>query len=496
MLALLACSALLAVGPERPPTPSAAPARRRQAYQEARAQAGRSPDDQVRLALWCEAHGLPAERTKHLALAVLADPRNAAARGLMGLVAHEGRWRRPEAVADQLKADPDRSATLAEYELKRQKSAYTADAQWALGLWAEEHGLPEQARAHLTAVIRLDPSREAAWKKLGYKKHDGRWVTDAQLALEKAELEAQKAADRKWKPLLEKYKGMLDQPSKREEAEAALAEVTDPRAVPMIGRVFATGATTQSLAARLLGQIDSPGSSKALAFLAVFAKSAESRRAATETLRRRDPREYANLLITLIRKPIRYEVKPTGGPGSPGELFVEGEKANLRRLYAPTSAFQPGDAVTIDQFGQPVVRRVLSAFAYSRGGVPFSPRVLTGVSGSFQDFYSSSVMGLGNLSFSGAGSGITAAQLDALKAGHLPAASTNPRANGPSMSAALAGPFFGGAFGTGPRDFASITQADIPLDQAIAETRRSALVSQQQLAGDAATLDAQNQPIR
>jgi hypothetical protein len=263
----------------------------------------------------------------------------------------------------------------------------------------------------------------------------------------------------------------------------------------MIGRVFATSEATQPLAARLLGQVDSPGSSRALAFLAVFAKSAEARRSATETLRRRDPREYANLLIGLLRKPIRYEVKPTVGPGSPGELFVEGEKANLRRLYAPTSAFQPGDAVTIDQFGQPVVRRVLSAFAYSRGGAPFSPRVLTGVSGSFQDFYSSNVIGLGNLSFSGAGSGITAAQLDALKAGHLPAASTNLRANGASMSAALAGPFFGGAFGTGPRDFASITQADIPLDQAIAETQRSALVSQQQLAGDVATLEAQNRSV-
>src|SRR3954468_20753086 len=101
MLALVACSALLAVGPEAPTSPPDA----RLAYQEARAKAGRSPEGQVRLALWCEAHGLTAERLHHLTLAVLADPGNATARALMGLVAHEGRWLRPEVLADRLKAD-------------------------------------------------------------------------------------------------------------------------------------------------------------------------------------------------------------------------------------------------------------------------------------------------------------------------------------------------------------------------------------------------------
>ena len=29
------------------------------------------------------------------------------------------------------------------------------------------------------AVAQLDPRREAAWRKLGYVKHDGRWMTAA-----------------------------------------------------------------------------------------------------------------------------------------------------------------------------------------------------------------------------------------------------------------------------------------------------------------------------
>ena len=83
--------------------PSATAARRHPigtgAYKSAAAAARRDPDAQVRLALWCEAHGLTAERLKHLSLAVLYDPSNALARGLMGLVAYQGNGNAPKSSA-------------------------------------------------------------------------------------------------------------------------------------------------------------------------------------------------------------------------------------------------------------------------------------------------------------------------------------------------------------------------------------------------------------
>jgi hypothetical protein len=36
----------------------------------------------------------------------------------------------------------------------------------------------------------------------------------------------------------------------------------------------------------------------------------------------------------LIRKPLRYEIRPLEGPGSTGALFVEGERADFRRFYS------------------------------------------------------------------------------------------------------------------------------------------------------------------
>ena len=43
-------------------------------YKAAAAGVGRDRAAHVRLALWCEAHGLTAERIKHLSLAVLYEP--------------------------------------------------------------------------------------------------------------------------------------------------------------------------------------------------------------------------------------------------------------------------------------------------------------------------------------------------------------------------------------------------------------------------------------
>ena len=253
-------------------------------------------------------------------------------------MARDGRWIAPQEVAQTVRQDDTTTALLSEYDLKRSKTPYTADAQWSLGQWADEQGLKDQARAHYTAVTRLDPSRELAWKRLGYKKHDGHWTTDAQLATAKTEADAQKKADHTWKPLLEKWRGMLDKRAKREEARAGLLTVTDPRALPSVARLFVTDRPADQL-----GQLESPQASKLLAGLAVFSSAPDVRRTALETLRHRDPRDFLSFWIALIRTPIKYEVSPVGGPGSPGTLLIVGEKSNNRRIYRPLDAPNPAN---------------------------------------------------------------------------------------------------------------------------------------------------------
>jgi RNA polymerase sigma factor (sigma-70 family) len=335
------------VTPETPAEPSGDA----KTYRRLAAGVGRSPDAQVRLALWCEAHGLIPERLKHLSLAVLLDPTHATARGLLGLVAYRGHWQGTEAIAARVRDDADLTAILAEYNLRRQKAPRTADAQWKLALWCEQKGLKAEATAHLVAVTRLDPDHEGAWKRLGCKRYNGRWLTEEQAAAERAEAEAQKDANRRWKPLLTKWRGWLADKDLRQQAGRKLAAVADPYAVPSVWAVFAIGgANDQERAVQLFGQIDAPAATRMLALLAVFSPSAEVHRKATETLARRDPRDALSLLIGLLRDPdpnpntvlVRFEVVPSGalGVGSPGFTFIEGRYANLLRFYPSLSPWR------------------------------------------------------------------------------------------------------------------------------------------------------------
>src|SRR5262249_39817972 len=149
----------------------------------------------LRLALWCESHGLLGERLEHLTRAVLGDPENKLARALQGMVRYEGRWQHPDAIARCARSDEKLQRTLAEYHARRESTPETALAQWLLGCWCESEGLKPEAIAHFTTVTRLDPDHAAAWARLGCRKVGGRWLNEAQIAALATEREAQRRAD-------------------------------------------------------------------------------------------------------------------------------------------------------------------------------------------------------------------------------------------------------------------------------------------------------------
>ncbi len=481
MSAFLLSIALL--GADDPPavtTAAANPAL--DAYRAAVAETGKNADAQVRLALWCEAHGLTAERMKHLALAVLYEPKNALARGLMGLVAYQGKWERPEQVSQEVQSNAEQKARIKEYLDRRTKAPDRVEDQWKLAFWCEQNDLKSQAIAHLFRVVQLDPSRETAWKHLGYKRIGGHWDKPERVAAAKAEVEHQRKADRHWKPLLEKWREALASRDKarREQAEKSLAEVTDPRAVPMIWAVLVHGGPQyHKITVKLLGQIDSPGSSRALALLALKSRSSEVRRYATQTLRQRDLRDFAPILIALLRDPIKYEVRPVNGPGSPGQLFVKGKEVNVKRLYSPLSApnvpLMPGDQVAVDANGLPVVIRNLGDYLMPRGMVMNVP-----------DTALSAMFGLGDNASRIAG---------VLNQAGVPAGLSQRLGTTIVQNARL--PLFdlSPGFTTGTVSEVINRQVDIPVGEMMLDAQRSAMVAQQQLANDVQAIENYNAPI-
>ena len=165
----------------------------RAAYEAAAGKAGKNTAAHVQLALWCEAHGLSAERSKHLNVAMSLDPASALARGLLGLVTYHGKSVKPEAVKQELADDPKYQALFREYQDRRVRTPQkNAEAQLRLAAWCLEKGLKDEAMAHYHLVTRLDPSRDIAWIRLGYKKYKNRWFKPDDLAARKVDADRQK----------------------------------------------------------------------------------------------------------------------------------------------------------------------------------------------------------------------------------------------------------------------------------------------------------------
>ncbi len=272
-----------------------------------------------------------------------------------------------------------------EYYLRRHRMRDVSGAHYGLGLWCEQKGLALEATAHFMKAIHLDPDHEGAWRSLGFTRYRGRWVAKKRLASWTAENLAQKQADGRWEPQLRKWKSGLGTHARHAQAVTALTDVTDPRAVPSIWKVFvASRDPDHRQAALLFGQVQCAAASQKLALLAVFSRSAEVRRIAVETLRRRELRDYAGTLISLLRKPVKYQVRPVEGPGLPGVLTVQGRDFDIERSYVspPPPDFSLTIFEPLNQRGGalPTIKCHTDStslpFAWIREGYTFSSRCI------------------------------------------------------------------------------------------------------------------------
>ena len=315
----------------------------RRDYEAALIRTSSDAEAQVRLALWCESHGLDAERKSHLEQALRVDPTHAKAQGLLGLIDDGVRLARPQEISRRAQQDTKLIGLLTQYEARRDAAQHTVGDQWKLALWCESVGLKAQATGHFAAVTRLDPEHSRAWSKLGCSRYQGRWLTPRQIAGEEADALAQRKADTTWSTKLATLKRKLAEDETRLEAAQKLALVHDPRAVPSIVRTFVTTASSdQSQAVTMLTDIESPESARALAGLAVMGRSKRVRQSATTALLRHDPAHYVDELISRFRDPIKYASTNVEGVSSPGILLVDRPDVIERRVYEPPTVKQEG----------------------------------------------------------------------------------------------------------------------------------------------------------
>ena len=134
-------------------------------------------DTLVQEALTAEMEGRSRDRDRWTHEALKDSPDHPAAHWLDGQVRVGGRWIKLDDVPSLLTSDDN----YQEYLRVRSSHADTAADQYRLGDWCRRRGLTEQARAHFTRVIQIDPNHARARDRLGYVRVGGVWRTSASL---------------------------------------------------------------------------------------------------------------------------------------------------------------------------------------------------------------------------------------------------------------------------------------------------------------------------
>ncbi len=319
----------------------------------------------IRSALYAEQKGLNEERGLHLKRAIEIDPQNALARSLLGQINVDGKWLEAAKADKQLKPAAKAEQTLSEYRTRRQglgeqnakidqqvrrlsaKGASPsgllrvyairgelAEARMKLGAWCESNGLADESIAEYTNAVLLNPRLDAAWKKLGYVKYQGKWMSSEQASAAAAKDKAQKKAVAAWGPYLRRLKRQLGEQLRREFAVEKLLEIVDPNAAVAVKNVLLDSSEDhQTLAENILEKIPTAESSHILASMALYSDYEKVRSAAAVALKSRPAKDFALDLVEAIHEPAIYAVEPVRGPGTSGMLVVDTPRFRLERRY-------------------------------------------------------------------------------------------------------------------------------------------------------------------
>lgn len=277
-------------------------------------------EDLVALALRSEARGDAAARAQLLGEAIEASPDNAAARWHAGQVQAGKEWLTPDEVAVQAVAD----GRLAEYRKVRDDYPETVEGQLELAGWCARKGLQDQARAHLTKVLELEPNHAGARRELGFRWVEGVWLSEEERLAAANRADQATQSINEWSGKLIKLREALEKRSQRhrEIASERLQEIKDPSAIPALEAVFASHSEPAALVLLdVLAGIDGMESTTSLARQAVFSPSDQVRTSAAQKLHARPYEEFVPVLLSSLFTPLQSKFELYTSPG--GRIFYE-----------------------------------------------------------------------------------------------------------------------------------------------------------------------------
>jgi len=241
--------------------------------------------------------------SRQAALAELDDSLSKSAHWLRGEIQVGEEWVPYRRVVDH----GDRWAELHRYREQRAKRGNGIDDQFYLADGARHHKLFDEERAHLHGVLFNDSDNEEARKRLGDRMIEGQWVTSEEALLAERSVRMNQRSFEQWGKIVERQARLLsDRSAKRREAgRAALHEITDPMAIPVMEQFLGRGNEPQQLEyLTWVCRLNSWMASAAIARLATASDSAVVRVKATNELKSRRLEDYAPTILGSMMTPI------------------------------------------------------------------------------------------------------------------------------------------------------------------------------------------------
>jgi hypothetical protein len=199
-----------------------------------------------------------------------------------------------------------------------------ARAQESLARWCTQHGLTEEARVHWACVLKQEPTNQRAAQALGLIQLDGRLLTKDQVErARRLHSDAARSIEKWQEQLVDLQREAASSDSvRRKAAITELQTIDDANAVFALEHVTmwkspAKGPRASALEAfhravvALIGKFDTQPATESLVRLAVLHQHEPVRKAAAETLKSREPGEFAPLLLAGLTMPIEYRLSQT-----------------------------------------------------------------------------------------------------------------------------------------------------------------------------------------
>ncbi|MCC7420218.1 MAG: hypothetical protein IT428_08065 [Planctomycetaceae bacterium] len=229
------------------------------------------------------------------------DPGFAPARWARGEVRFKDRWIRFEDFPAEVK-----SAAWTAYREARKQADSSPGSQLKLADLCRKSKLPEQERGHLRQVVRSEPDHAAARKRLGEVKVDEGWLS-------KADYERRKAHTKAVAEILKQSKVALTRISLQlksgdmtpQEALDELKELDRVEHIPALELYLSTpDATGAKVVVQCLSAQPSADASLSLVRHAMGHPSDDVRKAAVQSLRKRDWFGFVPQLLATLQSPV------------------------------------------------------------------------------------------------------------------------------------------------------------------------------------------------